>query len=54
MGIAIYGGCSMRYRNYIIEQTFIARGDDETQVELDILWETEVGGNLNYENPKKD
>ena len=31
----------------------MAYGDDQTQVQSDIIWETGQGGYLNDENPKK-
>ena len=41
------------YRNYSIEYIFMAHGDYETQLELDIPRDTGVGGDLNDENSKK-
>ena len=45
------GGYSTGYRNYSIENIFMAHGDYETRAESDILRGAGVGGDLNDENP---
>ena len=43
----------MDYIHYIIEEIFVARGDDETEVELESLWETVVRGDSMMKTLKK-
>ena len=44
----------MEYRHYSMEVIFMAHGDDETEVELESLWETGVGLNLIIKTLKMD
>ena len=43
----------MGYSHYSTEEIFVAHGDDEIEVEPEILRETGVGGDFNDEKHKK-
>ena len=48
------GGRSMDYIHYSTEEIFMAHGDDETEVESGILWETGLGGTSIMKTLKRD
>ena len=44
----------MGYSHYSTEEIFVAHGDDEIEVEPEILRETGVGGTSMMKNTKRD